>query len=103
MDWTLIMKVPHPENGTVARRWLKNWHDVENQLEHTEDRYEILRDGEVIASEYHQWSPATRSYSQEQAIQLYQEAGFANIQVLKGFTKEPATEVDGVFCVLGQK
>ena len=103
MDWTLIMEVPHPEDGTVVRRWLKNWHDVENQLEHTEDRYEILRDGEVITSEYHQWSPATRWYSQEQATQLYQDAGFSNIQVFKGFTKESATEADGVFTVLGQK
>ena len=103
MDWTLISEVPRPEEGTVVRRWLKNWYDVENQLEHTEDRYEIMRDGEVITSEYHQWSPATRWYSQGQATQLYQDVGLTNIQVFKGFTKELATEADGVFTVLGQK
>ena len=103
MDWTLIGEVPHPEDGTVARRWLKNWYDVENQLEHTEDRYEIMRDGEVVVSEHHRWSPATRWYSREQTLQLYQDAGFSNIQVFKGFTKEPATEVDTVFSILGQK
>lgn len=103
LDWTLILEVPRPEDKTVVRRWLKNWLDVENKLEHTEDRYEIMRDDDVITSEHHQWSPATRWYSQGQATQLYQDAGFTNIQVFKGFTHEPATEVDTVFTVLGQK
>ena len=103
MDWTLIMEVPRPEDGTVVRRWLKNWIDVENKLEHTEDRYEIMRDGEVVSSEHHQWSPATRWYSQDQATQLYRDVGLTNIQTFKGFTKELATEADTVFSVLGQK
>ena len=103
LDWTMIMEVPHPEDGTVVRRWLKNWINAEKQLEHTEDRYEIMRDGEVITSEHHQWSPATRWYSQDQATQLYQDAGFTNIHAFNGFTKEQVTEADTVFTVLGQK
>lgn len=102
-ELTLIREVARPEDGAVVRRWAGDWFDVENQLEHTENRYEIMRDDEVIASEHHQWSPATRWYSQGQATQLYQDAGFANIQLFKGFSSEPATEADTIFSVLGQK
>ena len=65
--------------------------------------YEISSDGNLTASEEHHQSPATRSYTQEQAITLYREAGFNNIQAFHEFTFEPVKPEDETFCVLGFK
>jgi ubiquinone/menaquinone biosynthesis C-methylase UbiE len=92
-----------PEDGTTVRRWQYSRFDPETDLEHTIDRYEIVRDGKVTASEEHHQSPATRSYTQEQAIVLYQEAGFKDIEVFHEFTFEPVKPEDETFCVLGFK
>ncbi len=99
-DWALIGEAQR-DDGTLVRRWSRASYDVMNQLEHTEDRYELCRDGTVIASEHHQRSPATRWYSQHQAVQLYAAAGFTNIQVWQGFRHEPATETDTLFTISG--
>jgi len=96
-------EVVRPEDNATVRRCQYSRFDPETDLEHTIDRYEIVRDGKVIASEEHYQSPATRSYTQEQAIVLYQEAGFKDIQVFHEFTFEPAKPEDDTFCVLGFK
>jgi ubiquinone/menaquinone biosynthesis C-methylase UbiE len=101
-EWSLREKV-RPEDGAVARRWSRVRFEVENQLEHTEDRYEISLEGNILASEHHQRSPATRWYTQEQARHLYQEAGLTDIQMFSNFTFEPAKEDDAIFCVVGRK
>lgn len=92
-----------PGDGATVRRWQYSRFDPETDLEHTIDRYEILRDGTVTASEEHHQSPATRSYTQARAVALYQEAGFQDIQVLHEFTFEPVKPEDTTFCVLGFK
>ncbi|HLO29469.1 MAG TPA: class I SAM-dependent methyltransferase [Anaerolineales bacterium] len=92
-----------PEDGAIVRRWQYSRFDPESGLEHTIDRYEIIRAGKVIASEEHRQSPATRSYTQQQAIALYQEAGFKDIQVFHEFTMEPVNPEDRTFCILGFK
>lgn len=92
-----------PEDGATIRRWQHARFDSETELEHTIDRYEIIRDGRVLASEEHKQSPGTRSYTQEQAITLYQKAGFENIQVFHEFTFEPVKPEAPTFSVLGFK
>jgi ubiquinone/menaquinone biosynthesis C-methylase UbiE len=94
-------EVTRPDDGATVRRWQYTRFDPETDLEHTIDRYEILRDGQVIASEEHHQSPATRSYTQQQAIALYEEAGFKDIQVFHEFTFETVRPEDTTFCVLG--
>jgi len=96
-------EVTRPDDGATIRRWQYSRFDPASDFEHTLDRYEIMRDGEVIASEEHQQSPATRSYTQEQAIALYEEAGFRDIQVFHEFAFEPVKPEDTTFCVLGFK
>ncbi len=96
-------EVVRPEDGATIRRGSHVRFDPDTGLEHTIDRYEILREGQVTASEEHHQSPATRSYAQEQAIALYREAGFEDIQVFHEFTFEPAKPEDRTFCVLGFK
>jgi hypothetical protein len=92
-----------PADGATVRRWQYSRFDPETNLEHTIDRYEVVKDGEVITSEEHHQSPATRSYTQQQAITLYQDAGFNDIQVFHEFTFEPVKTEDDTFCVLGFK
>ena len=92
-----------PEDGATVRRWQFSRFDPETDLEHTIDRYEIIKDGQVIASEEHHQSPATRSYTQAQAIGLYQQAGFKEMQVFSEFTFEPVKPTDTTFSIIGIK
>jgi ubiquinone/menaquinone biosynthesis C-methylase UbiE len=94
-------EVTRPEDGATIRKSSQTRFDPQTHLEHTIDRYEVIRDGEVIASEEHRQSPATRSYTQQQARVLYEEAGFDNIQMLHGFTFAPVGPDDTTFCGLG--
>ena len=96
-------EVVRPEDDATIRRWSYTRFDPKTELEHSIDSYEILRDGVVISSEEHHRSPATRSYTQQQVIVLYEEAGLKNIQVLREFTFEPAKPEDLTFSVLGFK
>lgn len=92
-----------PQDGLVILRWSRARYDLENQLEHTETRYETLSGGEIISTEYHSRSPATRWYTQNQARELYLQAGFTNLQLSSGFSREPAQPDDRIFCVAGTK
>ncbi|HNB53592.1 MAG TPA: hypothetical protein PK530_16705, partial [Anaerolineales bacterium] len=92
-----------PHHLPDLHRWSSDWFDPHNQLEHTTNRYDVLRDGEIIASETHVRSPATRWYTQPQALRLYTDAGFTNLQMFHEFTHEPATPDDTLFSLLGQK
>ena len=103
LESELTREAIRPEDSATIRRWQYSRFDPETELEHAIDRYEIIRDGSVIASEEHNQSPATRSYTQEQAVALYEEAGFRDIQVFHEFTFEPVKPEDTVFCVLGFK
>ena len=96
-------EVVRPEDGATIRRWQFSRFNPETELEDTIDRYEIIEDGQVVASEEHRQSPATRSYAQEQAMALYQEAGFKDIQVFSEFTFDPVKRTDTVFSILGVK
>jgi hypothetical protein len=100
-DWT--REATRPKDGATVRRWQYSRFEPETDLEHTIDRYEIVKEGKVIASEEHQQSPATRSYTQEQAVALYKETGFEDVQVFHEFTFEPVKPEDETFCVLGFK
>jgi SAM-dependent methyltransferase len=90
-------------DGATIRRWQYTRFDPATDFEHTIDRYEIIKDGQVIKSEEHHQSPATRSYTQEQAVDLYKQAGFTNIQVFSEFTFEPVKTTDTLFSVIGIK
>ena len=96
-------EVVRPEDGATIRRWRSSHFDPQTEMESTVDRYEILKDGQVLASEEHKQSPATRSYTQAQARSLYEATGFTNIQIFSGFTFEPVKPEDTLFSVIGTK
>lgn len=102
-EWELSRETVRPADNALIRRWSRNTLDLANQLESTADRYEILINGQIVASEEHHRSPATRWYTQSQAIQLYQDAGFHPIHLLKEFTHEPAGPDDTLFTIIGHK
>jgi SAM-dependent methyltransferase len=101
LESEFVREVVRPEDGATIRRWQYSRFDPETELEDSIDRYEIIRDGKVIASEEHKHSPATRSYTQEQAMTLYQKAGFKDIQVFSEFTFDPVKLTDTVFSIIG--
>jgi ubiquinone/menaquinone biosynthesis C-methylase UbiE len=101
--WHSIGERVRPEDRAVVRRMMRVRYDHEQQLEHEENLYEVLRDGVVVESELHERSPSVRWYSQAQAIAGYENAGFADVRATSGFTFEPVQPEDTTFCVLGRR
>ncbi|MCC6453858.1 MAG: class I SAM-dependent methyltransferase [Caldilineaceae bacterium] len=91
------------EDGAMLQRMGRVWYDPKDACEHTEDLYQVLIAGELVAVEHHRRSPASRSYTQEQARALFEDAGFREIHVVGGFTQRPATAGDMLFTLLGVK
>lgn len=102
-SWRLTGEKVHLGDGAVVKQWSRNRYDQETQLEHTEDRYEVIREGVTIISETNVRSPATREYTQQQVLDLYTKAGFMDICLYKGFTRLPASAEDEIFSVTGKR
>ena len=91
------------EDDATFRRVARSRYDPQSECEHTEDHYQLIVAGQVVAEEVHRRSPATRSYTQAQARRLFESSGFNPIEVYSGFTFEPAKDDDSVFTLVGQK
>lgn len=90
-----------PGDRAVIRRVARSRYDPAIECEHTEDLYQVIADGEVVAEELHRRSPATRSYTQAQARALFVQAGLVDIQVHHEFSLAPAGPSDDLFTVVG--
>ena len=102
-EWRRLGEAQRPEDGATIRRWSRARYDLDQQLEHEENRYEVLRDGVVIETEHHARSPCVRWYTQSQALALYDRAGFTIGAMTSGFTFDPASAEDSMFCILGTR
>lgn len=92
-----------PEDGALVRHIAKAWYDPATECESTEDLYQIISpDGQILAEELHRRSPATRSYTQDQARALFAQAGFSRITLYSQFTFSPAQPTDRLFTVVAQ-
>lgn len=100
-EWT--KEVVRPEDGAIIRRWSRSVYDHAQQVEDTEDRYDVIVDGAVVASEQRSRPRATRGYTQAQAIQLLQAAGFVDVHLTSGFSFQPAAPEDTLFCIFGSR
>jgi hypothetical protein len=87
----------------LVRRWSRSTFDRARQLEHTEDRYELIYDDAIVESQLLTRSPATRWYTQEQALGLYRTAGFVDVRSLHRFEREAAAPNDMLFTVVGTR
>jgi SAM-dependent methyltransferase len=96
-------EVIRPEDSATTRRWSHSRFDPDTGLEHTIDRYEIVRNGHVVQSEEHRQSPATRSYTQAEAAAIFEQAGFKDVQILSEFTFKPVKPTDTLFSIMGFK
>jgi hypothetical protein len=90
-------------DGAIFRRRSRSTFDMVQQVESTEDEYELLRHGRVVAAEAHARSPATRWYTQAQALALLDEVGFTEVRLTSEFTLQPAKPDDSLFCVLANR
>lgn len=102
-EWRLIAERDGFKDGKGLRRWERSMYDSNTQLRHTENRYELVENGEVVFTEMHHRSPELRNYSIEQLTALLEQAGFSGVHAVSGFTTDPASDDDDVFCILGMK
>jgi ubiquinone/menaquinone biosynthesis C-methylase UbiE len=102
-QWRLVRERTRPQDGLLVRRWSRSRYDPATQLEHTVDRYELVRDGEVVRSELHERSPATRSYTQDGIAELVRGAGFVDVELVSGFSDQPVRPEDTLFCLQARK
>lgn len=100
-DWKCDADEANAEDGSLIRLWTRRVFDCVQQLEHTQNRFEVIRDGVVVAAEEHVRSPATRWYTQPDARDLYARAGFTGIRLVSGFSAAPAERDDSLFTALG--
>jgi ubiquinone/menaquinone biosynthesis C-methylase UbiE len=91
------------EDGATVQRMSRIWYDPRTECAHTEDLYQVLLDGEIVAMEHHRRSPASRSYTQRQARRLFEQAGFGALRFYYRFTAQPAMAEDTFFTVVGVK
>jgi len=90
-------------DGAIIRRVARARYDPVTACEHTEDLYQVLVDGRVVAEEQHRRSPATRSYTQAGARALFQQAGFADVRLYSEFTHEPVRPADTLFTIVARR
>ena len=96
-DWFKMAEQERAEDGLTIRRWIRLMFDYAAQLEHEENRYEVLRGDVVLQSETHHRSPAVRWYSQSQALACFEAAGFTDLTITAADTFTPATAEDTLF------
>ncbi len=102
-EWRLTAEGVRPEDGAIVRRWQRGWVEKERQLLHTESRIEIVVGGAVTESELCVESPELRWCTQEQAAALYAAAGLGELEILRGFSRQPAIPSNPIFTVVGRK
>jgi ubiquinone/menaquinone biosynthesis C-methylase UbiE len=102
-EWELAGEEVKPANGTSVRRWTRSTIDFDQKLEHTEDRYEIVKEGQVIEVEEYSRSPATRWYTQEESAELFRSSGFEDIQMFHEFSQRPVEPGSRVWVVKGTR
>lgn len=91
------------EDGATFRRVARSRFNPVTRCEDTEDLYQLIVDGAVVAEELHQRSPATRSYTQQEAQALFERAGLIDTQLFKEFTGQPVEPDDSIFTLVGRK
>ncbi|MCW5941296.1 MAG: class I SAM-dependent methyltransferase [Fimbriimonadaceae bacterium] len=98
--WELLFDKTRPEDGATVRSWTREWRDPEARLWHTEQRFEVELEGEVVQTEFHRRSPEGRWYGQIEVREVFAEAGFTDVRLLHEFTHEPARPDDRLFCAV---
>jgi hypothetical protein len=91
------------EDGSTVRRTARAVFDPVRRVESTDDLYEVFRDGELVRSERHARDQATLAWSSDELRDALEAHGFADLEFLSGFTREPHKPNDEVFTVLARR
>jgi len=102
-EWELDQEAIRPSDGATVRRWFRCSYDVPKRLQSTEDRYEIVKDGQIMASESFVGDPYLTWYTVDEAIALLQEASFVDVIAHADFKFEPAAVDETSYIVLGKR
>jgi len=90
MKWYKYAEQARDEDGATVRRWSRARFDHDRQVMDEENRYEVVRDGVVVETEFHERSPCVRWYSLAQALALVEAAGFDDVKATTGNSFDPA-------------
>lgn len=101
--WFKLAQEQRPKDGATVRRWIRAKYDHELQLEHEENRYEVLQDGEVVQTEFHHRSPCVHWYTPAQALAAFERAGFTAVHATSGDSFDPAPPGETRFKVFGTR
>jgi len=85
------------------RRMGQYWYKPESECTDTEDHYQVMLDGQVVAEEVHRRSPALRSYTQIQARAVFESAGFNPVELYSADTFELVKADATRFTLIGHK
>ncbi|MEO6197126.1 MAG: class I SAM-dependent methyltransferase [Dehalococcoidia bacterium] len=102
-DWFKAGQAQRPDDGATVRRQQRVKFDLKQQLEHSEDQYQVLVDGRILQEETQLMSPATRWYTQEQSLAAYSYVGLADVHAMNGFTFEAAAGDERIWTVFGTR
>jgi ubiquinone/menaquinone biosynthesis C-methylase UbiE len=101
-EWRFLVEKKRPEDGVIVRRSERARFDEESQLQHTENKYELLKEEEIIYTEIHRRSPATQHYSLAEIYSLLEDAGYTDVKAVVDASNKPASDSDGRFYISGR-
>jgi len=99
-DWAVQAEAERGD-GVTIRRWSRERYDFDRRLLYEDNRYEAIRDGAIVATEFHGYSPAVCWYSQEEGLGFFERAGFTDLRITAEDGFEPATPDDSRFKITG--
>jgi len=91
------------QDDSVLRQTSRGWFDPATGLEHTDELFERLVDGQVVEQERTVRSPATRQYDRAMIERLHEQAGLGELQWLSEFTRDPARPDDRIVTTLARR
>lgn len=94
-EWKLRRVATRTEDDAVVRCYENSTFDFDRQLQHVQLRFEVVRAGEVIATEEN--AQRLRWYTQEEFTGLLRDSGFREITVLRAYGWQPAGDDDASF------
>ena len=103
LEGEFTVEATRPDDGATVRR--RGWYrfNPETNMADSRDTWEVIKDGQVIESEMHEQAPALRSYTHAEAITLFKQAGFKDIQIFSADTFDPVKPTDTGFSLVGIK
>lgn len=101
--WEMLFERTRPSDQATVRSWTREWREPARRLWHTEQKFEVTIEGSVVHEEHQIRSPEGMWYSQAQARQLFEQAGFKDVSILHEFSHEPVRDEDRLFVALGKR